>query len=86
MVKPKDLIDFDMKTPRQGASTFPLEKILMEDEEGNTIAMCIYKTVGVKPHLVLRLPSGEMLSLGGAETLEDLETIERCITGYFSCE
>jgi hypothetical protein len=85
-MKQQDLIDFEMRPPRVGINRFPLEKILMEDEDNNNVAICIYRAPNMKPQLVLRLPTGDMVTLGGAQDLSDLETLERCINGFLSAE
>ncbi len=88
MIRPKDLEAFGMHPPGDGsARQFPLVKILMESEDGSaTTSICLHKSINMSPTLVLRLPTGDLIYLGGVESLDELETIEKCITGFDTYE
>lgn len=79
------LVEFGMTAPTDGSEIlFPLEKVLNENldvADGDKIAICVSRENN-SHQLCLKLPGGDTLWLLGAEHIEELQVIEKCITSF----
>ena len=76
------LIDWGFN--QTGSPLFPFEKILSAEDPGpEEDKLCWVVDMSRHGAICLRTGFGDSLEFGGIETKEELETIERCLTGSF---
>lgn len=81
MINKEQLLEFGMmELTGDDAIICAMEKVLSETNEGKvSIAITTFRNT---PELVLWLPGGHQVFLGGVTSIEDLKVIERCVTEY----
>jgi hypothetical protein len=76
MITEKELIEFGMI--KQEDLVIPFMKPLSESSNEITIMITNERN---KPEIALKVPNG-IIFLGGVQSIDDLNTIERCITDW----
>ena len=85
MITREQLMAFGMEEPQDGEHiAFPLAKSLSRKHPTDSlgaISLCVTRLRNVS-ELCLLLPNGAVLYLNGVESVEELEVLEKAITGW----